>query len=103
MILAQVKPTEMNSPGVTGEKFLMLFACPESIKVLSKCPFEILSLWICATGFPMERVQEITNWPVQGDDEPRRLVLRCESGRMWGIDDEGARHLPPSSAMRAES
>ncbi len=103
MILAHVKRQEEHSPGSNSEKFLLLYACPESIEQLYQYPFEILNLWISSAGFPMEQVREITSWPTSEDSGPRRLVLRCDSGRMYGVDGEGARYLTPSSAIWAQS
>lgn len=103
MILAQVKPHEEEAPGGNSEKLLLLYACPETIEQLSQYRFEIMSLWISSAGFPMEQVREITSWPTSEDSGSRRLVLRCDSGRMYGVDEEGARYLTPSSAVWAQS
>lgn len=104
MILAHVKPQEEKASGGSGEKFLLLYACPESIEQLYQYPFEILNLWISSAGFPMEQVREITSWPATGNNNgARRLVLRCDSGRMYGVDEEGARYLKPSAAVWAQS
>lgn len=103
MILAHVKRQEEHASGSNSEKFLLLYACPESIEQLYQYPFEILNLWISSAGFPMEQVQEITSWPATENNRVRRLVLRCDSGRMYGVDEEGARYLKPSSAVWAQS
>lgn len=103
MILAHVKPQEENPSSGISEKFLLLYACPESIEQLYQYPFEILNMWISSAGFPMEHVREINSWPGSENKGARRLVLRCDSGRMYGVDEEGARYLKPSNAVWAQS
>lgn len=103
MIFAHVIPKEQRDSGGTREKFLVLYARPESIEQLSQYPSEIVSLWICSVGHPVEQVREITSWTSTESNRSSRLVLRCESGRMWGVDAAGARYLKPSSAVWAQS
>lgn len=101
MLLAHVNIAQSVSSAFQGEQFLLITALPESLERLSQHPSEVISLWLFTAGvrqprqLTADRVVDVARWQTSARDCGDLLVLRCESGEAYGLDQDGVIVRPP--------